>query len=152
MTNKCTFEKLFINVPFIFLHHAANVVFFISLRPLGTKLLLIVSKPPPSSAMRIQSLRSLRFVLNTSKPVCTLLYTTAQRSADSCSGLLLDLKQPRMRMCFSNTRRYEMHISQQRYQVLLQLSKSPNELRLPVIDFENITVNYFLSACLKRYG
>lgn len=47
--------------------------------------------------------------------------------------------------------RYEMHISQQCYQVLLQLSKSPNELRLFVIDFENITVNYFLSGCLKRY-
>lgn len=31
VTNKCTLEKLFINAPFIFLHHVANVIFFIAL-------------------------------------------------------------------------------------------------------------------------
>lgn len=62
VTNKCTFEKLFINVPFTFLHHTANAIFFISLWPLGMKLPFSISRPPSRSKMHIQSLCSLHFV------------------------------------------------------------------------------------------
>lgn len=101
MTNKCTFEKLFINVPFIFLHHVANVILFHLLWPLGMKLLFSISRPPSSSKMHIQTLHTLCFIPQHLQTCLysPLLYTKAQSPDESCSVFLGRPRQTRNRMC-----------------------------------------------------
>lgn len=81
---------------------------------------------------------------NTSKPVCTLpcctqklrlLKTFAQYS-------YLDWSSHTSGRALVILHHYDMHFSQRRYKVFLQLSKSPHRLQLVDIDFENITANY----------
>lgn len=73
VTNKCTLEKLFINVPFIFLHHVANVIFFILLWTFGMKMVFSVWGLVQALRCTLRAYALCVLSCNISKSVCTLL-------------------------------------------------------------------------------
>lgn len=144
VTNKCTLEKLFINIPFIFLHHVANVIFFISLWTFGMKMVFSIWGLVQDQHEYLVLMLSVFCSATLAKSVCILLCCTQNFSLLRTLAQYSYSEQTSHRSgCAVITLDHNgIHFSQQCYKVFLQLSQSSNKLQLVVIDFENITVNY----------
>lgn len=155
MFNKYTFEKLFINVPFIFLYHAANVIFFISFWPAGIKLLFTLS---PSSLPDIQLVSTVQ-IYETEFTVSEFFPPLLAKLFAHKSSLLKTLAQYSYLDWSSHTSgcalvtldNYEMHFNQQCYEVSQQLSKSPNKLQF-VFTYSEIFpfFSFLLANCFSK--